>query len=378
MMRLFTETTVQGVGPMKLTVIFMVVLLPALSGMALGQSVEVENKGLIDSTSLPNAPHGIGEIGSPPFGLGDDAPEWLRLNKMGPARFVAESPGLTVYAGFLAVQRAALDGNPLVQNAADQFTLFDSGSYELNWATGLDLGIGHRFPSESFVDGWDARFMGAQGATAEESFTTPGPWVIPGDSTIWPQADITGKYDSRVVSAEWNLEHDADNGCFTCLAGIRWLQLDDHLSTKASFSNADALTLATDTTNNLYGGQVGLRIAISKVGTPLEIVTRLKAGLYANSSSVSSIITQYSQPGGWVGGQDATRLAFVGDLEFNVNYHLSDRWSTYLAWQMLWIEGVAVAGNQPQPGRLLAGDPAFDQSNGAWFSGIIAGVQFRW
>lgn len=363
---------------MKLTLNLLAVVLTVLSGVALGQSVESENKGLIDSTSLPNAPHGNGEIGSPPFGLGDDAPEWLRLNKMSPARFTVEPPGLTVRAGYLAFQRASLNGGPLIQNAADQTTLFDTQSYQFNWMTGVDVALGHRFPSESFLDGWDARFMGVQGATSDIGFATPGSWTIPGDPTIWPQANITASYDSRLASAEWNLEHDAENGGLTWLTGFRWVRLEDHLWTRASFSNADALTLTTDSTNNLFGGQVGLRLAISKVGTPLEIAARMKAGLYANSSAVSSMITRYSQPAGWAGSQEGTQLAFVGDVEFNLVYHMSDRWATYLSWQMLWIEGVSVAGEQPHPGGPLAGNPAFDLSNGAWFTGISAGVQLRW
>jgi hypothetical protein len=364
---------------MKLTLILLAVMVPAFSGVALAQSAE-PGKELVDSTSLPHPPRGNGEEGSPPFGLGDDAPEWLSLNKLTPARFVVDPPGLAVRAGFLAFQRAALDNNPLIQSPDVQTTLFDTGSYVFDWAKGVDLGLSYRVQADSFHDGWDARYMGVDGATAQENFATPGPWTIPGDSTIWPQANITARYDSRVMSAEWNLQHDAETCCLTWLAGFRWLRLADDLSTRATFSNADTLTLSTETSNDLFGGQLGVALAIRKLGTPLEIAARLKAGLYANSSTATSVISQTSQGGGmqWTGSGDGRQLAFVGDVEFDAVYHLSDRWSTYVAWQMLWLEGVAVAGSQPQPGALIAGAPAFDLDNGAWFSGISAGLQMRW
>jgi len=74
----------------------------------------------------------------------------------------------------------------------------------------------------------------------------------------------------------------------------------------------------------------------------------------------------------------STDLAFAGDLEFSFVYRFTEHWSAALSYEALWLQGVAVAGDQSELGRLLANATGLSSSEAAWFSGLNVGLRFRW
>ena len=78
------------------------------------------------------------------------------------------------------------------------------------------------------------------------------------------------------------------------------------------------------------------------------------------------------------GTDSATELAFVGDFEFSFVYRITERWSAVLSYEALWLQGVSVAGDQSELGRLLNDTTGLSTSEAAWFSGLNVGMRFRW
>ncbi|MFN9374375.1 MAG: BBP7 family outer membrane beta-barrel protein [Planctomycetaceae bacterium] len=310
-------------------------------------------------------------VGWPPEGCPED---------YGPAHFVTAPHGWWGSVGFLTLTRSLYEISPLYAPVLASPGSYDStlGSYQ--WGSGIDLRGGHRDPTEGFFDGWEARYFGVSGIGNHGWANTGGDWTLPGDAMVWPQAILQAGLDSRVQSAEWNLQHDSEVAAFTWLAGVRWLQFDDALWGRATMSPSHSAAFQVSTDNSMYGGQMGLSLALVKDETPLEVDLRLMGGLYANSSQGDWMWKGNAASSGFLQrGADTDRgLAFVGDFEFSFAYRFSERWSAALSYEALWLQGVAVAGDQPELGRLLTSVSGLSTSEAAWFSGLNVGLRFRW
>jgi hypothetical protein len=70
--------------------------------------------------------------------------------------------------------------------------------------------------------------------------------------------------------------------------------------------------------------------------------------------------------------------AFVGELGFTAVYQLSPHWSLRAGYQMLWLEGVAVAAEQVPAIDLLAGLAAVDTTGSPFYHGANVGLEFVW
>lgn len=310
-------------------------------------------------------------VAMPPEGCPED---------YGPAHCITDPPGWWGSVGFIGMTRSQYENNPLFDPVGDSPAWYDATFGGYSWGTGLDLRLGFRDPSDRLFDGWEARYFGIDGAGSSGWANTGSDWTLPGDSQVWPQAIFRAGMDSRLQSVEWNLQHDAERATFTWLAGFRWLQFDDFLWGGAASSPDEGVAFQVSTGNTLYGGQGGFSIAIVKDNTPLEVDVRLKGGLYANSSSGEWTMTAVTPSTfrNLRGTDSATELAFVGDFEFSFVYRITERWSAVLSYEALWLQGVSVAGDQSELGRLLNDTTGLSTSEAAWFSGLNVGMRFRW
>ena len=319
----------------------------------------------------PAAPTGPSTAGWPAEGCPED---------FGPAQFVTAPPGWWGSVGYLTLTRSLYEVSPLFTPVSAVPGGYDSTFGHLQWGSGFDLRGGYRDPSDRFFDGWEARYFAVSGMSNSGWANTGGSWTFPGDPVVWPQAMVRAGIDSRVESAEWNLQHDAEGANVTWLAGVRWLRFDDALGGAAAIGPSDSLNFQVTTANSLYGGQAGVSLALLKTDTPFEVDLRLMGGLYANANSGNWMVTSSSPSTGFrrTGTAASTDLAFAGDLEFSFVYRFTEHWSAALSYEALWLQGVAVAGDQSELGRLLANATGLSSSEAAWFSGLNVGLRFRW
>ena len=77
-------------------------------------------------------------------------------------------------------------------------------------------------------------------------------------------------------------------------------------------------------------------------------------------------------------GSDDTDVAFVGDLNFTVIWQFCELWGLRAGYNLIWLEGVALApdqldfSNTPDSGRKL------DSDGGVFLHGVNLGLESRW
>ena len=159
------------------------------------------------------------------------------------------------------------------------------------------------------------------------------PWA----STLG-MARLRRSYSSEFQNFEANLYRDWSNWT-KLLVGFRWLRLEEFASVTASGTNVANFDRRVDTTNNLYGGQIGLLHSFWDRGGRLTVDGSIKAGIYGNSIGRTSVGFGPASL-----GDDAT--SFVGELDLVLNYEVTAHWSATVGYQGLWITEVAQAVDQ--------------------------------
>jgi len=210
-------------------------------------------------------------------------------------------------------------------------------------------------------------------------------------SQMWPLVPRTftgiGEYDSDLHSAEINLRSQR-NDWLTVLGGFRWVELQENLNYERNFDSLGlrpAFDLERDgrTQNHMYGGQIGADLLVWDRCGPFTVNTDMKAGIYSNLAKSNSrrerrIFDDF------VTSERERHTAFLGELGITASYQLTENLSVRGGYQMVWIEGVALAGNQPVESPLLVdyGDYGhfgdLDTSGSLFYHGGTVGGEFRW
>jgi hypothetical protein len=133
-----------------------------------------------------------------------------------------------------------------------------------------------------------------------------------------------------------------------------------------------ASNLIANTDNHLYGGQIGGQLDLCPFAGPLSISGVVKAGMYGNYADVELSQTGFvniSLP-----RSDDWNTAFVGELGVIATYPLNDRWSLRGGYQLLYIDGVALATDQP----LFVISPQVDTDSSVLYHGGLIGLELTW
>jgi hypothetical protein len=100
-----------------------------------------------------------------------------------------------------------------------------------------------------------------------------------------------------------------------------------------------------NTNNHLYGGQFGIDLQLWDLASPLSINSTLKAGVYGNDAD-NHFRYKVNQFSILQGGREASDVAFVGDIGVNLSYQVTRHVSFVGGYQLLWINGAALASDQ--------------------------------
>jgi hypothetical protein len=189
-----------------------------------------------------------------------------------------------------------------------------------------------------------------------------------------PPHQIRADYGSVLRSAEINARRQTRDW-LTFLVGFRYLNLLESLSVDQS----TFVTHGVDTRNDLYGGQVGVETSLACRGR-LRLDGWAKAGLYGNDSQ-SRYDLRFQDGQEVIINQSAGRsqLAFVGDVSLTASYSLTEHTSLRAGYQLLWVDGVALASDQfglTLP--LIENAIAIDSTSGVFFHGATLGVEVSW
>lgn len=246
-------------------------------------------------------------------------------------------------AGALILNRdTQMNNNPVVVDLAHS-SLLSSNQLETGWKGGFytDLYMDH-----GDEHAWNVRFfvMDDWLASASVSGLVPeGAW-LPGPASLGDAAidEFNATLSSNLTSLELNkLWYHSDR--LTLFGGVRWISVDESL--QLDFYDGGALYSEYDgtTNNDLVGVQSGATYVVYDENACLRVTTTGRAGLYGTNTRYSG---EYENGGISTINSSASDIAFVGDLAVNASLFITDDCSLDLGYQLLWIDGIGLAGDQ--------------------------------
>lgn len=281
------------------------------------------------------------------------------------------------------------DGVFLHRSGPTNAVLFNNGAGNpvLNAADlGFDTSAGFRIGlirHQVLGTAWDLEtvYMGVDGWRAATgvlpSVGTEIPFITPlGDSLN--SAHNWAFYRSELHNVEINGRRPVRDW-LSFLVGFRYLELNEELRLfQNTFVGADENLTATslDATNHLIGFQIGADGQIWNRGR-LELDCVLKAGIYNNNATTQTLRSQ-----SLVVDVDSARAsndhtAFIGEIGLTGLYKLDRGWAIRGGYQLLWIEGVALASDQIAVSDPNAGTATVDTSGSPFYHGAFVGLEYR-
>jgi hypothetical protein len=218
------------------------------------------------------------------------------------------------------------------------------------------------------VDGWDS---------SVPTITSPNGGVIqfvePIGNVFFP-AEINASYNSELHSAELNARRQVRNW-LQFLVGVRYLELNEQ-SLTITQDIGPGLNLATtdnSAVNRLWGAQLGAD-ALLLQRNRFSVEGIMKAGIFANSASNSTSISQPTGPF-FNSAAQTDHTAFVGEVGVTGLYQFTSCLSVRASYQMLWLEGTALASDQISVSDPANGVATVDTGGSLFYHGVFVGLQ---
>jgi len=338
---------------------------------------------------------------------------------------IESAPRWTISAEAIGLGRIGGVNQTLVERVPGTIPFFNPPYIDTLTARGVEA-----FNSNQFRQGFSAgpkislTYHGDSGYGVELSYfnifdqsasktigpDNPADWlVMKAPGLFWQTQDFP--YQGMAWRAATNLYNAEANGRLaitsrvTLLAGVRWLQLNDDLEgtlTPAdrgqptwkqtypyytyNLSQVGLLPLDlpagnyppfwnTSTTNNLYGVQIGADVKVLEFGR-FSLDGVIKIGLFDNYAEQSTGVSLKKQ----VQPSQATtnHAAFVSEAGLQLKYQLTKGLALKAGYEVLWLDGVALAPGQIQETLTLANVRALGVNCGSsvLFQGATAGLEY--
>ena len=189
----------------------------------------------------------------------------------------------------------------------------------------------------------------------------------------------------RIQSAELNVR-SCEGGLITWIGGFRWVEWNQQANVDYAFLNPDPFgsgNVASQTGNNLYGGQLGAELPLWDAGSRLKIKGIGKSGVFYNRAAYQHSTTEFVTSTGEVFPQGsvaaaADQTAFVGEVGANASLCVTS-WLTWRAgYTLFWLSGVAVPASQ-LPVTSFGDRTALVNTQGSvLLHGVTTGLEARW
>jgi hypothetical protein len=268
-------------------------------------------------------------------------------------------------------------------------TVGSTGDLEFDWEMGLRALAGIRLND---CTGWglEGSYFGlfdADAAAIAVATDVGAPLTLPGGLgpalNVFQAADqIQLDYGSELHSADLGLVRCRDGaaGCRSVewMAGFRYVDLSETFGITGvrmiqGLPENGVYNVQTD--NNLYGAQLGARLRRCLGRLSGEVTG--KAGIYYNDASQNQFILDYPNTVVRDGRASGDHTAFLGEVNLSAIYQLTDVWGVRAGYNLIWIEGVALAPDQLDFSS--ATDVTQLSSNGGLFlHGVNVGLEARW
>lgn len=202
-----------------------------------------------------------------------------------------------------------------------------------------------------------------------------------------PVSQVAFSETSTLYNAEINLRQPC-NDWMTLLAGFRWVQFDETFQSQGVFYYDDTdFTHTIKTHNQMFGFQVGTdmsffreSIAAYQYGIPGRIFVNgfIKTGIYYNSASQRSDLLNPDGVGEYITHAGDSHPTLLSEAGLTLVYQLNSQFSMHAGYQVMYLDGVALAARQIPRTDLITDESTVDTSSSVLYHGIVAGMEFTY
>lgn len=222
-----------------------------------------------------------------------------------------------------------------------------------------------------------------------EGYVTAPPGLDGNDFPPIRALDAVGaQVVGSIQSAEINHRH-ALGASTQFLFGFRWFNWYEQslvADTYGAPDNLGADFYETTTTNNLWGGQIGLDTLLLRTGHGFRVEGLVKAGAYANNAGQNSSylnlalgeVPYYAsvKDNGW-----PASASFVGEVGLTGVLPIWENWDFRFGYLGLWLTGIAQPTKQLSGQMLAPGEPVAGSLSAVGtvvVQGLTLGLEGRW
>jgi hypothetical protein len=296
------------------------------------------------------------------------------------------------------------NGQPLVEaNSAGPLagqTLISSTSPQFSTSPGIRTFFGRHGPDNI---GWEVGYVGVYGMFGDAEaggvdllrVTPPLGDSVPGwQSADYARATYASNFDmvqANVFRYDCCREQDRRSPypwrrtpschCIDWMAGVVWAGLEETAALNVLCCQGEETTAYRNgTSSQMFGGLVGVRGRREWQDWAFE--GWVKTGLTGNQlSSWADPITSSLAPGVEFRSartNSTTSAGFIGDINMTAVYQLNDTWGLRMGYNLIWLSGVALAGNQYDFSDTIDSGRTLYGAGSVFFQGGSLGLEARW
>lgn len=286
--------------------------------------------------------------------------------------------------GFVALQRSTLPGRVLARGlGGTPEPVLSADQFGFNYEAGPDVTILRQGGVADIEFRWfQVHNSIAESATLSDplGFGFPFRYLL---GAVDPNGvDFTAKYISQVNSFEMNLGRPVADR-IDLFGGFRFVDFNEVLSYSATPDDQAPIPLFVRSFNALYGFQLGSRVTLWDRGGPLRLVAAGKAGIYDNFASNRADDGGTSGDLDYVDSASTQHTAFLGEASMNCKYQLTSHLEAHIGYQVMWLDGVALASEQtplldPAHDPLDFGSPSCATDGTVFYHGFLGGISLSY
>ena len=232
------------------------------------------------------------------------------------------------------------------------------------------------------IDGWNCdRTAGPVNPRVDWLvMRAPGGFIQTNQFPLKPQAMVWDDA-TELYNTEFNVQWHPSSGV-TMLAGFRWVNMRENLlgSLEPPFIAGEPPFWNTTTTNNLFGFQIGADGKILERGR-FSIDGLVKAGIFDNNAEQTTLVSIHKIP--YASSASTNHAAFVGETGLECRYQLTKSLVLKAGYEVIWLEGVALAPGQIQETYITTGylhstvqALGVNCTSGDFYHGATAGLEY--
>ena len=283
-------------------------------------------------------------------------------------------PSWTANIGYVYLWRERTGSDfAILEDAADN-PLFTADRFDFDAKSGMDVSV---MRDNGCGRGLQVRYLGLEQYSASETVDLGAFRAATNPNQT--SATIFSAYTHRLESELHSIELLTSRCCgnMQVFGGFRYISLEERLSSIAVNNLPPSLFFEAD--NDLYGFELGANGELWNNCRCLSIEGLAKVGIYHNDVSASALDTDTASGGS--GQASGSETAFASELAVTAVYDVRCNLSLRAGYQMLFIDGVALAADQvPNTGDLNVGlnnaDVRIDSSS-IFFHGLNVGLEYR-